>query len=227
MLTALANIFTYTVGTGTAGGFLLCCAAALLMGLVIAWAHMFRNRYSKNFVVTLAILPMLVGSVILLVNGNLGTGVAVMGAFSLVRFRSIPGNSREISSIFLAMSVGLAVGTGYLGIAGLLVLMAVAASLALNGLHFGEQGRDRRHLKITVPENIDFQGVFEEVLENFTKEYHLTRIRTTNMGSLFELDYQIVLRDVSKVKDMMDALRCRNGNLSIVCNYGQESVEEL
>lgn len=208
-------------------GYIICTAASLAYGFLIALIHMFRNRYSKNFIITLVILPAVVQAIIMLVNGNLGTGVAVMGAFGLVRFRSVPGNSREIASIFLAMAVGLATGMGYVGIAGIMVLCIGIAMLLMVGIAFGESGSKNKELKIMIPENLEYDGLFDDILNQFTGHYKLLRVRTVNMGSLFELQYQICLQKEQSEKKMIDDIRCRNGNLPVVCGYETVNREEL
>jgi len=176
---------------------------------------------------TLAILPAVVQAVIMLVNGNLGTGVAVMGAFGLVRFRSAPGNAREIGSVFLAMAIGLATGMGYLGIAVLLLLIIGAAILILTEIPFGSQSFSQKELKVTIPENLDYAGIFDDLFEKYTKSAELMKVRTTNMGSLYELCYRIELKKEEEEKAMLDDIRCRNGNLTIVCGRIAENREEL
>ena len=186
---------------------------------------MYKNEYSKNFVVTLALLPAIVGAVILMVNGNLGTGIAVMGAFSLVRFRSIPGGAREIGSIFLAMAIGLASGTGYLGVALVLTLVIGGMCLILFASPFGELGETEKDLRIVIPEELDYTTIFDDLFAKYTKKVNLVTARTTNMGSLYELHYQISLKDKNKEKDFIDELRCRNGNLSIICGRLKKKEE--
>ena len=163
----------------------------------------------------------------MLVNGNLGTGVAVMGAFGLVRFRSAPGNAREIGSVFLAMAIGLATGMGYLGIAVLLLLIIGAAILILTEIPFGSQSFSQKELKVTIPENLDYAGIFDDLFEKYTKSAELMKVRTTNMGSLYELCYRIELKKEEEEKAMLDDIRCRNGNLTIVCGRIAENREEL
>lgn len=197
--------------------FLLCAVGSLVLGVLIACLHMYRNRYSKNFIMTLTILPVIIQTIIMLVNGNLGTGVAVMGAFSLVRFRSLPGNSREISSIFLAMGAGLAAGMGYLGISFILLLIIAAATVLFIRLPFGQMNTEDKDLRITIPENLDYNGLFDEVFSKYTLNTELIKVKTVNMGSLYELHYQIVLKQKDIEKEFIDELRCRNGNLNISC----------
>ena len=194
-------------GVITPSGLLICTLASLILGLLSAVLYMFRNTYTKGFVTALVLLPAIVQMVITLVNGNLGTGVAVMGAFSLVRFRSAPGGAREICAIFLAMALGLATGMGYIGLAQ--VLLTITS--------FGECSAGEKELKITIPESLDYNGVFDDLFGIYTRSCELVRVRTTNMGSLYELQYHITLRDQAEEKEFIDALRCRNGNLGITC----------
>jgi len=178
-------------------------------------------------VVTIALLPAMVQMVILLVNGNLGTGVAVMGAFSLVRFRSVPGRAEEISSIFQAMAVGLATGMGYVGMAVLFVLIMGGVNVLLASLKFGQQKTESKVLKITIPESLDYTSVFDEVFTRYLKNWDLNQVKTTNMGSLYKLDYEVVLKNNGEEKKLIDDLRCRNGNLEIFLGRPLNNKEEL
>lgn len=207
--------------------FLICTAASLVMGGLLAWIHIYKNQVSRNFIMTLVLLPVIVQTVIVLVNGNLGTGVAVMGAFSLVRFRSLPGNSREIVSIFLAMAVGLAAGMGYLGVALLLLLIVGCVSMIL--LRFPEPDSLSRakELKVTIPENLDYQGIFDDLFVKYTSRAELIKVRTVNMGSLYELQYHIHIKNDRQEKEFLDQIRCRNGNLNLVCGRIPTDREEL
>ena len=224
----LNSILTGAGSTGiSTSQFLICMFTALALGVVLALFHTYKNRYSKNFIITLAILPVIVQSVIMLVNGNLGAGVAVMGAFSLVRFRSVPGDSREIGSIFLAMSVGLAVGMGYLGMAAALTIVVGLATILLVTIPFGNSGMKERELKVTIPENLDYMGIFDDIFERYTSKAKLMKVKTVNMGSLYELCYRISLRNEMEEKMMIDDIRCRNGNLNIVCGHVPDAKEEL
>lgn len=207
------------------GDFMLCLGFALVLGLVMAGCYMYRTRYTKSFVVTLALLPAVVCVVIMLVNGNVGTGVAVAGAFSLVRFRSVPGSAKEICLLFLAMGAGLIAGMGYLGFAVLFTVVMCAAFIIYNLVDFGS-GKNTELYKtfsVTIPENLDYTNVFDDIFDEYTSEHRLERVKTTNMGSMFKLSYNVTLKDATKEKDMIDKLRCRNGNLEISVS-GQEAV---
>lgn len=201
----------------TLSAFLLCTAVSLLLGICTACVGTYRSRSTSGFAVTLAILPAVVQLVIMLVNGNLGAGVAVAGAFGLVRFRSAPGTAREIGTLFLAMALGLATGMGYIGLACISFIILAAATLVLTALRFGQHSAMERTLKITIPETLDYEGLFDDLLKKYTKEYSLLQVKTANMGTLYELEYRIVLPQETVPRAFLDALRCRNGNLNIVC----------
>ncbi len=220
----LNSILTETI---TWYSLLMCTGASFILGIIGALVYMYRTSYSKSFVVTLALMPAIVQIVIMLVNGNLGTGVAVMGAFSLVRFRSAPGGAREIGSIFLAMAIGLATGMGYIGVAAIFLVMYSVFSLLLTLIRFGEGSPLEKELKITIPESLDYNGIFDDLFDEYTKRADLIRVKTTNMGSLYELTYNIIIPDLKREKEFIDKIRCRNGNLNIVCGRVPMSKEEL
>ncbi|MCM1494685.1 MAG: DUF4956 domain-containing protein [Bacteroides sp.] len=217
------------MGTGqgavTVGSFLICMGVSVFLGMIIAGVYMFRNTYTKSFVITLVVLPAIIQVIIMLVNGNLGAGIAVMGAFSLIRFRSAQGTAREIGSIFLAMAAGLAMGMGYIGVAVLFTLVLSGVSMLLEFLKFGERRKPALLLRITIPESLDYTEVFDEVFQNYTASWKLQQVKTTNMGSLFKLEYRIILKKQHTEKEMMDELRCRNGNLEVLCSYGETNPE--
>lgn len=206
--------------------FLLCMGVALVLGLVMAFAYMYRSRYTKSFVVTLALLPTVVCVVIMLVNGNVGTGVAVAGAFSLVRFRSVPGTAKEICTLFLAMGAGLIVGMGYLGFAALFTIVMCMMFLLYNHLDFGaaKNAASYKVITITIPEDLDYSGAFDDIFADYTLSHELARVKTTNMGSMFKLTYFVKLRSADREKEMIDKIRCRNGNLEISVSR-QETLE--
>lgn len=204
--------------------FLICTAVSLFLGIATALVSGFRARTTKSFAVTLSLLPAVVQVVIMLVNGNLGAGIAVAGAFSLVRFRSAPGNAREITAIFLAMTLGLATGMGYVILAAVFFVIVAAVLFLLTLCRFGEAGAGERLLKITIPENIDYEGIFDDLFARFAKEYTLEKVKTANMGSLFELHYRVTFRGADVPKAFLDEIRCRNGNLPIVC--GRETEKD-
>lgn len=208
--------------------FMLCVLCALLLGLIIALSYMYKTRFTKSFVITLAILPAVVCVVIMMVNGNVGTGVAVAGAFSLVRFRSVPGTAKEIGMIFLAMGCGLICAMGYLAYAMLFTLLMCAVFIVYGSITFADKTVDKyKTIRISVPEDLNYHGVFEEIFEEYTTNYKLIQVKTTNLGSIFRLTYDVILKDPSKEKEFIDALRCRNGNLEIVVSLQETMATEL
>ena len=211
----------------TVGNFLTCMAASIILGVVASYLYMYKNTYAKGFVATLALLPAIVQVVIMLVNGNLGAGVAVMGAFSLIRFRSVAGGGREIGSVFLAMAIGLATGMGYVGIAALLVLVVGAASMLLQTVTFGEGSKTGKELRISITESLKFAGLFDDILQQYAKKSELYRIKTTNMGSIFELRYRITLKKAGTEKALLDDIRIRNGNLNVSLGKVSTFKDEL
>ena len=209
--------------------FLSCLGVALLLGVILAAAYAFKARFTKSFVTTLALLPAVVCVVIMMVNGNIGAGVAVAGAFSLVRFRSAPGSAREIVAIFLAMGAGLICGMGYLGYAALFTLIMCLLLAAYNYFDLGLTRRMavNKSLRITIPEDLDYTNVFEDLFKEYTKNYQLVKVKTTNMGSMFRLTYSITLGDAKREKEFIDKLRERNGNLEIMISNEESSTGEL
>lgn len=214
-------------GAISAQEILLCTLVSLILGVVTAAVYMYKNRYAKPFVVTVALLPVIIQSLIMLVNGNLGTGVAVMGAFSLIRFRSAPGGAREILTIFLTMAIGLACGMGYVIYAILFTLITGAAAIALTLSRFGESKQSDKRLRVTIPEDLDYTHAFDNVFERFTAAHTLCKVRTTNMGGLYELNYDITIKDMDEEKTMLDEIRQRNGNLTVICGMAAVSKDEL
>lgn len=218
------TIFGSVLGTEvTVTAFLICLGSSLVCGLITAFAAAFRNRVSKSFFVSLILLPMIVETVITMVNGNIGTGVAVMGAFSLVRFRSVPGKAKDIVAIFLAMTAGLACASGYVGIAVLFTLIISVITVLLSLIKFGDERL--LLLNVTVPESLNFAHGLDDVFAEYTKKYYLTSTRTTNMGSLYKLTYKIELKNKDKMQEFIDALRCRNGNLEIMITEAPDTEE--
>lgn len=208
--------------------FVTSIAAALVLGFALSLIYCYKSRFTKSFVVTLATLPAIVAVVIMMVNGNLGAGVAVAGAFSLVRFRSAAGQARDIAFIFLAMAVGLVCGMGYLGYAALICVILGGANLVLQLTDFGgNRSRLDRTVRITVPEDLDFVNLFDEVFNAYTTSHDLVQVKTANMGSLYRLVYDVQLRDAGCVRKLIDDLRVRNGNLEVAMSYQAVSTDEL
>jgi hypothetical protein len=220
---------TNTINSISIQNFLLCIGCALVLGFLLSLAYMWKSRYSKSFVVTLALLPSIVCVVIMMVNGNVGTGVAVAGAFSLVRFRSIPGSAREISALFVGMGAGLIAGMGYLGFAFLFTLVLCAMYLIYTVLNFGNNKKNElnKTLRITIPEDLNYTEVFDDIFDELTTKKELVQVKTTNMGSLFKLTYNLTLKNAATEKELIDKLRCHNGNLEIAISRHEDPALEL
>ena len=199
----------------TTSVYLICTLVSLGLGALIAWASSFRSRQTKSFMLAILLIPAIVQIVIMLVNDNVGAGVAVMGAFSLVRFRSAPGSAKEIVSIFLAMATGLATAKGYLGLAFVFVAAISLVIVLSNFINFKESDDLQRELKITIPEDLNYAHEFDDLFEKYTKNSKLMNVKTTNMGSLYKLSYRVELKNEDEVQKFIDDLRCRNGKLEI------------
>ncbi len=224
------GIFQSVISTSiTVWSFLACMLSSVIIGAAIAVTYMKTSkRYTNSFVVTLALLPAVVQVVIMMVNGNLGAGVAVAGAFSLVRFRSIPGTAKEIGYIFIALAAGLATGMGYIAFAVIFAAIMCLLSIIYNVTGFGgKHVTNKKSLTVVIPESLDYTGVFDGVFKKYLTEWDLVNVKTTNMGSLFKIKYEIAFKDVSKEKEFIDALRCKNGNLEIICSRAELNQEIL
>lgn len=227
--TVIEGIFSNATDI-TLGGFLIGVGSALVLGIAMAFMYMYKSTYKKSFAITLATLPAVVSIVIMMVSGSIGAGVAVAGTFSLVRFRSVPGTAKEIGSIFLAMAVGLACGMGYPLYALIFAVIMGAANIILTASPFGESKKNElnKMLHITIPENLEYAGAFDDIFGKYLSQYKMTQVKTTNLGSLNKLTYNITLGKAGCEKQMIDELRCRNGNLEInISSQGTDSREML
>ena len=213
----LNSVIGYSV---TLTSFLICVLTAVVLGILTALIFSRGKEHTGSFAIALAMLPPVVAMVIMLVNGNLGAGLAVAGTFALVRFRSMPGTAKEITGLFFAVSLGLACGMGYVALAAIFFVLMSLFLFCLEKLHFGESSPAERQLKITIPENLDYEGLFDDLLEQYTERYELIRVRTTDMGTLYELTFRVSLRSAGESRAFLDALRCRNGNLGISLSRG-------
>lgn len=220
------NSILASTSSVTAKEFIICAIISIVLGVFIALLHSFKNEYSGSMFLTLTILPAVVQTIIMLVNGNIGAGIAVMGAFSLIRFRSQPGNSREIASIFLATTVGLAMAMGYVGISVVLIVIVAIVTVAVACLGVGQKN-EQKHLRITIPENLDYEGLFDDIFEAYTTKNVLNRVKTVNMGSLYELEYFVTMKKNVSEKAFIDEIRCRNGNLNIILGRIATHRDEL
>lgn len=222
MLTSLFHIGSFSLLAVAAA-----MASALFLGILIALLYRRSCDALGDFSVILAVLTLLVTCIIMIVNGNLGTSVAVLGAFGLVRFRSAPGTAREIGFIFYAMAVGLAAGLGFLTLAALIAFVVGAVLLILDAVRFGRTVPKERELRITIPEDLNYNGIFDDLFQTYTRSTRLERVKTTNMGTMYELSYRIEMKDSSEEKAFLDDLRCRNGNLSIILGLVQRERNML
>ncbi len=213
-------------GNITGAAFFAATLCSLAIGAYIAFMSNLKGSTSKSMTITLALLPAIVQLVIMLVNGNIGAGIAVAGAFSLVRFRSQPGSGQDITNIFLAMAVGLATGMGYIGLGIVFAVIITVANLILKSINFGMAGTDVKTVKITVPESLDFEGIFDDIFTRYTKDAELIDVKTTGMGSLYKLTYNVTMRPGVSTKGMIDEMRIRNGNLEISCSRPVAMVPE-
>jgi hypothetical protein len=223
----LDSIFSDAAGGGASLlEIFLCTLASLLFGFVISRIYMWRTAYSKTLAVAIILLPAIVQSVIFLVNGNLGMGLAVMGAFTLVRFRSVPGSAKEIACIFFAMAVGLATGMGYLLYAAAFVAIVGLALTLLTWIRYGDRSSSKS-LNVTIPEDLDYETIFDDIFKKYTARADLERVKTTSLGSLFELRYNVVMKKGASEREFLDQIRCRNGNLNIVLGRDSKWRDEL
>lgn len=221
----LNSIFSETASSVELSSILLCSIVSIILGVVIALTHKQTSKYNKNFLVTLSILPLLVQTIIIMVNGNLGTSVAIMGAFSLVRFRSLPGTSKEILSVFFAMTVGLATGMGHLVFAIIITIIGSLAIFILSKVALFNKNKKEKILKIMIPENLDYTNVFDDIFETYTEKVELEQVKTTNMGSMFDLSYRIILNANVNEKEFLDDLRVKNGNLKVMISHPIEESD--
>ena len=208
--------------------FLLCVGVALVLGLLMALVLKIRTTYTKSFIIALALLPAIVCVVIMMVNGNIGAGVAVAGAFSLVRFRSMAGDAKQIVLVFLSMGVGLIAGMGYLAYAALFAIIMCIITVIYTALGLGSKhtGPTEKVMKILIPEDLDYNGVFDDIFDQYTNSRELVKVATSNMGSMYKLTYDVTLKDGADEKAMIDQMRCRNGNLEIsIARKATESTE--
>lgn len=218
----LNSIFSSSTASIELSAILLCSLCSIILGVIIALTHKYTSKYNKNFLITITTLPLLVQTIIIMVNGNLGTSVAIMGAFGLVRFRSLPGTSKEILSVFFAMTVGLATGMGHLVFAVIITVIGCVVLMILAKITLFDKNKQEKILKITIPENLDYTTVFDDIFERYTKKVELEQVKTTNMGSMFDLSYRITLNEDINEKEFLDDLRVKNGNLKIILTHPLE-----
>lgn len=228
--TIFATIFdSDSAGSISVSDFIACIVISLLAGVLLAFIFSYRSRFSRSFIVTLALLPAVVCVVIMAVNGNIGTGIAVAGAFSLVRFRSAPGSAKEIGVLFIAMGSGLLAGMGFLAYAIVYTLILSAAYIlfATAAKRIPNKADRFKTLHVTIPEDLEYPEIFDDIFRKYAKSWELTRVKTTNMGSMLRLTYDIELTDEKEQQQMINELRCRNGNLEISLARHETQTPEL
>lgn len=207
---------------------LICLGIALACGIAISLSYLFSNKhYTKSFAVALIILPALVQIIIMMVNGSIGTGVAIAGAFALIRFRSVAAGAKDICTVFFAMVIGLVIGAGYVGYAILFTIILCAIYIILSKSKFADANPKERQLTITIPEELDYAGAFEDVFNKYTTNHELVKVKTVDLGSLYKLHYNVTLKDAKQEKQFIDDMRCRNGNLTVTMSLMGQGKEEL
>lgn len=218
------SIFT---GTFTVAQFMIAVGTSLVLGLLVSFYYMYKSQHTKSLAASLVLIPAIEAVVIVMVNGNLGAGIAVAGSFSLIRFRSVKGSAKELTCIFIVMAIGIICGTGYVALAALFTIAILLVAFLLGLVGFGKDGINEKYLKITVPESLDYDEAFEEILNKYTSDHELVSVKTLNLGSLYRVEYNVNLKDLKQTKTMIDELRTRNGNLEIMCGAKAGEKEEL
>ena len=224
MSNIFGSIFTNSLTLGT---FLISIIASLVLGLILTLGFMYRNTYTKSFITALVLIPAIEAVVIMMVNDNLGVGLSVAGSFALIRFRSVKGSAKELATVFMAMTIGIMCGSGFIALAAVFTLVITLAMFTLTLLNYGGQSINERYLKVTIPESLDYEDILDEVLDKYTTRYELESVKTLSLGSLFRVDYSISMKNKNDIKKMIDELRVKNGNLEITCSKQVIDREEL
>ena len=224
----MSNIFGSIFSNSlTLGTFLISIIASLVLGLILTLGFMYRNTYTKSFITALVLIPAIEAVVIMMVNDNLGVGLSVAGSFALIRFRSVKGSAKELATVFMAMTIGIICGSGFIALAAVFTLVITLAMFILTLLNYGGQSINERYLKVTIPESLDYEDILDEVLDKYTTRYELESVKTLSLGSLFRVDYSISMKNKNDIKKMIDELRVKNGNLEITCSKQVIDREEL
>ena len=224
MSNIFGSIFTNSLTLGT---FLVSLLGSLVLGLILTLGFMYRNTYTKSFITALVLIPAIEAVVIMMVNDNLGVGLSVAGSFALIRFRSVKGSAKELATVFMAMTIGIMCGSGFIALAAVFTLVITLAMFTLTLLNYGGQSINERYLKVTIPESLDYEDILDEVLDKYTTRYELESVKTLSLGSLFRVDYSISMKNKNDIKKMIDELRVKNGNLEITCCKQVIDREEL
>lgn len=221
----LNNLFNSAVENLDLVSLIIVIVSSIICGLIISLTHKYTDRYTKGYLETITLLPLIVSIIIILVNGNLGTGIAIAGAFSLVRFRSMPGNAKEILLVFFSMAVGITLGSGYVFLAFLLTIVGSLILLILEKTSLFNVNKKEKVLNIVIPENMDYTEVFNDIFKKYLDKNELERVKLIDMGSMFELKYFITLKDNKKEKEFIDEIRVRNGNLKVSVSHNLEGSD--
>jgi len=224
------NILETTDGVLSGTSALICIATGVVLGLIISLVYILSDKnkkYSAHFAFSLAILPSIVTVVIMVVGSDIARAISLGGVFALVRFRSVPGDSKDITNVFFAMAVGLATGMGYVPLAIIVTVIIGVFYFLLNRFQFGARRTISKQLRITIPENLNYEGAFDELFAEYTDGYELDKVRTTNLGTLYELTYIVEMKPDVSEKQFIDSLRCRNGNLNIILCRMPDMPEKL
>ena len=221
----LNSLFSSATSNIEITSILICTLVSIILGICVAITHKLTSKYTKNFLITLATLPVLVQTIIIMVNGNLGTSIATVGAFSLVRFRSMPGTSKEMISVFFAMAIGLMTGMGYVILAAIVTIIVSIITILLYRIKLFDTNKQEKILRITIPENLDYTNMFDDIFKKYTKEVDLEQVKTTDMGSLFDLCYRVILNSNINEKEFIDEIRVKNGNLKVMLSHEINQME--
>lgn len=212
--------------TITLSGTLIIMGSAVGLGLLISLVYILTHKketYSSGFTISLIMLPAIIAMIILLIGNNVARAFSLAGAFSLIRFRSAPGDSKDIMYVFFTLGIGLACGMGYIGYAALFAAILCLVMVVLTKVSFGNRRQAPMRLKVVLPEDMDYNGAFDDILKEYTISNKLTKVKTSEFGSLFELTYDVTMKATASSKEFIDKLRCKNGNLSIVLSISEAS----
>lgn len=216
-----------SINTGSA---LFGIAVALIFGLIISAVYIYvslKNDRSPSFILALVILPALVSVIILLVGSNIARAFSIAGVFALIRFRSVPGDSKDLSFILLSMALGLAIGLGYLTFGAVITLIICLVIVLIYKSGYGMSKKKEMRMRIIIPEDMNFNGAFDDIFQKYTSQCDMNKVKTTNLGTLFELSYDIIMKDKTLEKEFIDAIRCRNGNLTVQLEVKENNYQQL
>ncbi|CAM3548069.1 DUF4956 domain-containing protein [Marinicrinis lubricantis] len=196
---------------------ILTIVVSFMLGGMISYTYMKTNPagYSQSFTLTMVLLPAIVAIIILLIGSNIARAFSLAGAFSIIRFRSAPGDPKDIAYVLFTMAAGLACGVGMFGYGVLFTVCLCLLMWILGKTNYGASKSDQKVLKVTIPESLGYEEAFDEVFKQYGVDYELKKVRTTELGSLFELVYAVTMDQALNQKEFLDAIRCRNGNLDI------------